>query len=64
MNVVKRHKRLHVVDRAGRSIYSPPDFVRVPTREAVQRLANAMLPDQDNIGLIMDFEDTYTIRRK
>ncbi len=56
LSVVKRHKRLHIVDEAGASVYTPPDFVKVQSREAMASLATSMRGEPADIELIAAFE--------
>jgi hypothetical protein len=62
MEVVKRHKRLHVMD-GERSVYSLPSFMQVPNREAVRLLA-AQLEQGRGIAAVMEFEAAFHPKRK
>jgi hypothetical protein len=55
MRVVKRNKRLWIDDEDGTPVYTPPNFIRLQTRDPLQRLANALALG-DYIGLVMKFE--------
>jgi hypothetical protein len=64
--VVKRNKRMHIVwSRDGRSIYTPPNFVRVPNRQALKFLATEMVGEcaasgKYPIASIMEFEGRFS----
>lgn len=60
--VVKRHKRLHVVNERGESVYTPPDFLRVDSRKILEDLADRM--NDDTIDAIMAFEANCRRRTK
>lgn len=58
--VRKINKRLHITED-GRSIYSPPDFVKVPNRTAVIDLADTFNRlGYRCIDAIVAFEDHYS----
>lgn len=57
MLVVKRNKRLWVIDRQGALVYTPPDFIRLQSREPLNALA-ADLEWRPYIEAVMDFERT------
>lgn len=54
MNVVKRNKRLYV-EHDGAAFYTPPDFVRLHSREPLHALA-IELTKRPYIDAVMDFE--------
>jgi hypothetical protein len=62
--VHKRYKRLHIeVFETGESIYTPPDFVRVGSRQPLIELAQKFTQLQRrDIGLIMEFETRWKIK--
>ena len=55
MNVVKRHKRLWIDDADGRPVYTPPDFIRLQSRQPMHDLA-AALRQRPYIEAVMEFE--------
>ena len=55
MRVVKRHKRLCIVDDQDQVVYTPPDFIRLTSRAPLQRLAEA-LDARPYIDAVMEFE--------
>lgn len=63
-DVVKRHKRLHIVVRENdRVLYTPPDFVQLPNRAPLEDLARKFTELQRrDIDLITDLE--YRYRKK
>lgn len=64
MRVVKFNKRLCIEDeRSGNIIYTPPDFVSVPGRHAVQFLANLLDEGVSYIDAVMAFEKTFTMTK-
>lgn len=68
--VVKRNKRLYIVDESGKTLYTPPDFLRpyVTNRDVIKSLAEEMsielMEKQDTIRSIMRFEGSYDVRAK
>lgn len=54
--VVKRNKRLHIVRDDGTSIYTPPNFLRLPNREVLWAVARELTAGREYIEAIMDFE--------
>jgi hypothetical protein len=62
--VTKIHKRLYVVAvGTGERVYTPPSFVRPPSREPMWELARAFTAARSrDIGAIMAFETTHTKR--
>ena len=56
--VVKRHKRLHIeIMESGKLLYTPPDFVKLHSREPLQALAEKFTRLQRrDVGLIAEFE--------
>lgn len=58
--VAKRHKRLHIIDEVGTSIYTPPDFIknRGNNKEKLVEMARKLNEDPqiEPIVLIMGFE--------
>lgn len=55
MRVVKRNKRLWIDDDAGRPVYSPPDFIRLQSRQPLVELSE-QIASGDYIGAVMEFE--------
>lgn len=64
--VVKVNKRLHIRSvETGEIIYTPPDFVRVPHREAMGDLARVFTEKKTrDIAAIIEFEARWTKRSK
>jgi hypothetical protein len=62
--VHKRHKRLHIeVLETSESIYTPPDFVRVDSRQPLIELAQKFMELQRrDIRLIIEFETRWKMR--
>lgn len=62
--VEKRNKRLHVIEAAtGASVYTPPDFVRVQTRQQFAELANLLnFRGFRDIDAIIEFETAFQHR--
>ncbi len=58
--LIKRNKRLLIVDAGGRTIYTMPFFVRLPTREPLQKLCDHFNTNGYDIKAIIDMEFTYT----
>lgn len=63
--VVKTNKRLHIIDiRSGEVVYTPPDFVRIPNREALRGLATSFnWLGRRSIDEIAQFEWEHSHRR-
>ena len=57
MRVVKRNKRLWIDAEDGTPVYTPPDFIRLQSRQPMFDLA-AELEDGDYIGAVMRFESS------
>jgi len=57
MRVVKRHKRLWIDDEDGNPVYTPPDFIRMQSREPLKMLAEN-LSSRPYIDAVMEFEAT------
>lgn len=59
--VIKLYKRLHiVVVDTGAIVYTPPDFVKLPSRAPLQALALAFSDSQHrDIDLIANFEHIW-----
>jgi len=56
-DVVKRHKRLHIVRReSGEMVYTPPDFIKLHSREPLQALARNLTAGADRITAVVAFE--------
>ena len=54
--IIKKNKRLHV-ERDGEMIYTPPDFVKLNNRAALQMLAdNFNELQRRDITIISEFE--------
>lgn len=53
--VVKRHKRLWIDDENGNPVYTPPDFIRLQSREPLKELAEN-LSSRPYIDAVMGFE--------
>lgn len=66
VTVVKRNKRLWIEDdETGETIYTPPDFVRMQSREPFLKLALDMMePGAARIGLIIAFETAHNPRSR
>jgi hypothetical protein len=63
--VVKRHKRLHIIQLEGdqQHLYAPPDFLDLPDREGLKELARKFTEAQRvDIAAIIEFESSA--RRK
>lgn len=56
MRVVKRNKRLWIDNDAGEAVYTPPDFIRLQSRQPMHDLA-ASLANRPYIDAVMDFEE-------
>ena len=56
--VEKRHKRLQIIEmETDKLVYSPPNFIRLHSREPLQRLAARFTElGRRDIGAIMAFE--------
>lgn len=63
MHVVKRHKRLWIDDEDGNPVYTPPDFIRLPSREPMRELAEK-LQTMPYIDAVMEFESRYAKPRR
>jgi hypothetical protein len=64
--VVKDQKRLHIdILETGLRLYTPPDFIKLPSREPLKELANNFTESQNrDISKIITFESTYTNKTK
>jgi hypothetical protein len=62
--VAKINQRLYIVAEAtGERVYTPPTFVKLPSREPMWELARAFAVTRSrDIGAIMAFETTHTKR--
>jgi hypothetical protein len=61
MQIIKRNKRLYIVDDNGDDVYSPPNFVHIQSRKQLRTLAEAIVA-QGYIQAVMDFESKFTRR--
>jgi hypothetical protein len=63
--VVKRHKRLWIIDlETGAGLYTPPNFIRLANRDPLHVLAYAFaLRNERHLDSIMDFESEWSVRR-
>lgn len=63
--VVKRDKRLFIVEvETGQRVYSPPPFLRVPSRAVVHDLARAFtIKGERCVDAIIQFETRHSPRR-
>jgi hypothetical protein len=64
MQVVKRHKRLWIDDPDGRPVYTPPDFVKLQSREPLWRLAEHFASAGRDIMAIAAFERRWTPKNR
>lgn len=63
-DVVKRNKRLYIQRYEDKLlVYSPPDFIRIPNRQALQDLADEFTQGRPYIEAIMAFETAYSPRK-
>ena len=63
MNVVKRHKRLWIMD-GDVEIYTPPNFIQLQSREPMFELARQMdAAGGRSITAIIEFETRYSKRK-
>jgi hypothetical protein len=64
--VEKRNKRLHIVnERTGGILYTPPDFVKIPDREALRCLAHCFnWRGRLHIDDIAEFEWDFSSRNR
>lgn len=62
VRVVKRFKRLWIDDDDGRPVYTPPDFIRLQSRDALNELAES-LRSRPYIDAVMEFEAKIRPRR-
>lgn len=56
MRVVKRHKRLWIIDENDSVVYTPPNFIVMSSRQPLIDLARRLSNDPDNFQHIIDFE--------
>lgn len=62
LRLVKRHKRMWIIDEDGQEVYTPPDFLQVPHRNEFHNL----IADMIAIGYIlavMRFESKHHRKR-
>lgn len=60
----KINKKLVVVDATGRTIYSMPNWIRVNSRQDLQRLADLFNQNgEPNIMDIMEFETKFSVKK-
>jgi hypothetical protein len=58
--VAKRYKRLWICNGHGEGVYTPPDFVKLPSREPLETLAKQFTAcDRRDIEMIARFEFRY-----
>lgn len=55
--VVKRNKRLMLTElESGKVLYSPPDFVKIISRQELEELGSRMQEAENPIDAIVDYE--------
>jgi hypothetical protein len=61
---VKRNKRLWIIDKeTDQAVYTPPDFVQLPSREPMHKLASDLTEaGRRDINLIAAFEAEFSKR--
>lgn len=64
LSVIKRNKRLLIVDGDGRTVYTAPDFLKpVRDRDVLRELAAKLSEDYD-IEAVMAFESAHSPARE
>lgn len=60
--VLKRNRRICIVDNNDRVVYSPPDFVRLISRDDLRGVADIFNSRGYDIGAIIELESNIRFR--